>query len=277
MRLREDMLFAHPVLSPERDDYTHGLFRTDLDATINKAGDELVLNMELEVECDDLAELIHDGAASSGFFLVCRRTYFNRRCEMAPGCDRFAFRLSDFYGAVDVRPVIWSNAAKDDWQSAMLHPEYGGRVDLPANAILALGPGYRFSVDAIRLRPFESIFVLAEDPEVEQGEVRVDPGVPKITIRVASGTKARLENLRNLPQGRAILLNAIYLPAVMEVLSELRMNEGMYEAYDCHRIFKAKCDSEGVEPQTTGPLEGAQRLLSGPLNQLFRFEEELFQ
>ena len=275
MKLSNDMLFAHPVLSSTSTDFKDALFDTDFTVTIGEK-DNLDVLASLMLKCADINALLDSGGAGSGFFLICPQTYDNRLIEMAPGSKGHRFKASDFFGTIRLRPVIWSKEERKHWRSAYLHPEYGGAVDFPAAAILALGDEQTFSVDRERLKPFESIFSLAALDELSPGEIAVDTDADKITIKVHSQTKESIEGIRNSRTGRNILLNAVYLPVLMQVLNEVATDRSRCETRQWFRIFEAKSASKGVSLSQPDFLRDAQRLLACPFQMIEAEKERLF-
>lgn len=275
MKLSDDMLFGHPVLSPVSDDYQDSLFDAEFVVNIEPE-DRLIIDASITLNCPDLDQLLEDGAAGCGFFIVCRRTYQNRLIEMGPGKASQNLNGAHFFGTLQLRPVVWSKEARKNWHSRFLHPEYGGAADFPPASVLALGLEQRFSVDRERLKPFESIFSLAAVENLSAGEISVDLEDQKITIGVHPDTKASIDEIRNDPRGRIVLLNSIYLPAVMQVLSDLSMSGKSYEDRSWYRIFSAKCDQCGFDAQNATPLEHAQRLLAYPFVKIDEQKEKIF-
>lgn len=275
MKLGDHMLFGHPILSSSSNDYRDGLFAAEFEISVEDP-DWLVIAATIDLQCDDLDELLEEGGAGCGFYVICRQTYQNRLIEMTPGSASHKLNAHHFFGTIQLRPVVWSKESRTGWTSKYLHPEYGGRADLPAAAILAVGDEYRFSVDRERLRPFESIFALAANEELQRGEMAVDPERDKITIFVHPDTKDSVDAIRNDQRGRTVLLNALYLPALMQVLSEVSQRGNTFEGKAWYRIFSAKCAASGVDPASGESLQNAQRLLKYPFARVEDQKERLF-
>jgi hypothetical protein len=275
VKLSNDMLFAHPVLSPTSTDFEDALFDADFAVTIGD-GDNLDISASLALKCDDLAELLNSGGAGSGFYLICRQTYENRLVEMALGSKQYRFKASDFFGTIHLRPVVWSKQERKQWRSQFLHAEYGGVADFPAAAVLAIGDDQTFSVDRERLKPFESIFSLAAQADLVPGQIAVDTDAEKIIIKVHPQTKESIEGIRNNTIGRNVLLNAVYLPAVMHLLNEVAADPGRCESLPWFRIFQAKCAGAGIDHAHPDVLRDAQRLLGLPFLKIEAAKERLF-
>jgi hypothetical protein len=266
MKLTDSMRYPHPVLSEFSSDYVTGEFRCSFVQQMTSEG-ELKITAELALDSKDLQALVDSQKVSIGYFIVCRRTYFNTLQEAPLGRSEKYFDASKLFGTVVVRPVVWTLAAVQNFSSPLIHQEFGRAVNLPKGSVVALGPEFRFSIDKKKFKPFESIFELAEDPTIEPGVVFVDPMRDRITILAEPKTFRDLAGMRNMPAGRSILLSAVYLPAVMDVLALLQSGETSPTSKNWYRIFKAKCDDLAIDPiaPNQSPLSIAQKLLRGPL------------
>jgi hypothetical protein len=275
VKFSDDMLFAHPVLSSRSNDFRDSLFETEFTVSLGERN-WIELKAAVNLKCPDVHALLEQGSAGCGFYLICRETYQNRLIEMSPGTQDHKFNADQFFGTIQLRPVVWSKEARSGWKSDFLHPEYGGSVDLPAAAIIAVGDEQRFSVDRDRLKPFESIFSLAAADNLVRGQIAVDPDGDRITLFVHPETKDSIDAIRNDQRGRTVLLNAVYLPAIMQVLYELGQNPIGFEDRAWYRIFVAKCAACGVDPANSDFLRDAQRLLSYPFERVEAQKERLF-
>lgn len=275
MKFTDDMLFAHPILSADSGDFLGASFEASFEYTI-ESDDRLALRTTITLNCSEILDLVNSGKAGCGFFLICRPTYINRLIEMTPGTKTHIFDARDFFGTLQLRPIVWTKEEVRGWRSASLHTEYAGFADLPSAGVLALADEQRFSIDRQRLRPFESIFALVTAERLEAGQLAVDLDGEKITINVSAETKRSIEGIRNSAIGRHVLLNAVYLPAVMQVLREVSADRGQYAGRAWFRILAAKCDSAGVKIEDPDLLHDAQRLLAWPFRLIQLAEERLF-
>jgi len=267
MKFRQDMLFGHPVLIREREDYLKGDFQLVFDNPVIEAP-AMLIRVKPEVNSPDLSELIHEGKAVCGFYIICENTYFNRFIPVDLTENLFKFDAHDFAGAVRLRGVIVSRETIRGFQSRVLNPEFGERPDLPAASILALDDEQKFAVGQISKKPFESIFSLVADPSLPQGKVMVNPLAEKIQIYAHPGTKANIDEFRNTEAGRFVLLNAVYLPALMQLLHDVAGQREVYENKAWFAVFDAKCSALGVSLDNPKPLEDAQKLLLDPFMRL---------
>jgi hypothetical protein len=266
VKLNESMRYPHPVLSEFSSDYVTGEFGCSFVQQITAEG-ELKLTADLSLDSDGLLALIENQEAAAGYFVVCRRTYFNLLQTVPLGHSERFLDASRLFGAVTLRPAIWTLVPVRNFSSPLIHKEFGASVNLPKGSVIALGPEFRFSIDKRKFKPFESIFELAIDERLEPGVVQVDPLLDRITITAEPKTYKDLADMRNMGKARDILLGSVYMPAIMDVLALLQSGETSPTSKNWYRVFKAKCDDLGIDPANPNgsPLIIAQKLLRAPL------------
>ncbi len=276
MKLNERMRYPHPVLSKFSSDYTTGEFSAAFSHQVTD-DDQLKIASDLSTDCDELRVLIEDQKASAGYFVVCRPTYFNHLQLVPLGESEKFFELSQLYGAVSLRPVIWTLEDVENYSSPLIDAEFGKEIVITKGVVIAMGREFQFSIDQQKFKPFETIFDLAQSKDIKPGMIEVDPEGDKITILAEPETYNSIANMRNILQGRTILINAVYMPAVMDIVSRLQTDGPSLESKRWYRVFKAKCDDIGINPsdKTFLPLEVAQELLRGPLKATIQVMESM--
>jgi hypothetical protein len=81
-------------------------------------------------------------------------------------------------------------------------------------------------------------------------------------------------SMRNTAPGKTILLNSVYLPAVMEVLTVLQQDAGPYQDKRWYKVFEAKCAHENVNLENPDLLKDSQKLLKSPFNRVVTLMQE---
>lgn len=276
MKLDERMRYPHPVLSESSSDYTGVEFSVSFEQQITD-DDQLKIISQLSTNCDELKNLIENQKASAGYFVVCRRTYFNHLQCVSLGKSEEYFKKSDLYGAVSLHPLIWTLQNVENYSSRHIDAEFGKEIAITRGAVIAMGPEFRFSIDQQKFKPFETIFNLAQSKDVEPGMIKVDPEGDKITILAEPKTYNSIAEMRNIHSGRTILINAVYMPAIMDIVSRLQTDGPSLESKPWYRVFEAKCDDMGIRPSDEAclPLEVAQKLLRGPLKATIKAMESI--
>ncbi len=276
MKLDENMRYPHPVLSEYSSDYVSGEFRCAFEQSVTTGG-ELRLASHLQITSPALVDLISNQKAATGYFVVCRRTYFNQLQEAPLGDAEKFFDVSQLFGTMIIRPVVWTLAPIENFSSPLFDKEFGSSVSVAKGSVIALGPEFRFSIDQKKYKPFDSIFALAQNDNVTPGTVEVDPEQDRITILAEGKTYKSIAGIRNMPAVRGMLLNAVYMPAVMDVITRLQTGQSGLEGRKWYRVFKAKCDDLAINPadSSKSPLSLAQMLLRQPLQKSISLVEKL--
>lgn len=269
MRITEDTRFPHPVLSPYSADYTSGEFSVAFEAFEDPATCALQLDYAITLTEPAILELVTSGRATIGCFVRCGDTYYTELRQLSWPMGRTDFRPGSLLNRVVVQPIIWLNAALRAWNPGTIHPEFSPPLDLDPADIVAVGVEAVLSIGQAKFAEIESIFELRRAPGVPEGEMRIDPDGDRIGIVVAPGLFDVINVLRGQADGQPVVMNGVYLPAVMEVLDLLTPGRDQYEAQRWHQPFLAKCDAKGIEPSPgMSVLEAAQSLLEVPLRGL---------
>ena len=271
MRITELSRFPHPVLSPDSQDFSSGEF--DLTLTVQEQSSTGAVSIEHEVLLTEpsVLALVESGKAVVGVFVQCEDTYYAELRRMSWPKGRTDVAPGDLLNRVKVRPMIWLNGDLDSWHPSGIHPEFQPPVSLQSGEVIAIGAEQIFSVGQAKLAPLESIFELKRADEMPEGAVRVDPESDRILILAGAGTFEAISLLRQQRTGLAVLLNGVYLPAVMEILDMLRSGSADYSNRRWHPAFIAKCDAKGVDVDNLQSLmESAQLLLDYPAKHLMQ-------
>ncbi|MDO5656763.1 MAG: hypothetical protein Q4G36_00315 [Paracoccus sp. (in: a-proteobacteria)] len=269
MRFSEETRYPHPVLAQDTGDFTAGEFDVTFTLSEDKATGALSIQHDVNLTEDGIRKLVETGKASVGCFVRCADTYHTELRTLAWPTGRTDFAAGVLLNRVTLRPIVWLNDTLAGWDPGTIHPEFSPPVDLGRGDIIAIGEEHIISVGQAKLAPIESIFELDRSPEIPEGTLQVDLERDRITILAGERTHETIMLLRDQKTGKPVVMNSVYLPAVMEVLDALQSGADQYESYRWHVPFTARCDARGVDPKTdTSILESAQKLLDGPVSGL---------
>lgn len=276
MKLDQDARFPHPVLSQDTGDYPAGVFRTDFSVAEKTDSAEVRLDYTIELQEPSLQQLIADDHASLGIFVTCRDTYYSKLVPLGLAGGQVNFEPGSLMGRVTVQPMIWARKQVDGYALAACHEEFGGgTIGFVAGDILALDDEFAISVGREKLAQMETIFSIALMESLPPGTLALNLDAERITVLVASDIYDTVNTLRDLPHGRPITLNSVFLPAVMQVLESLREGAGAFEARRWYKVFEAKCTHLGIDPANCDLWESAQKLLQAPFSEIHRHKEIL--
>jgi len=269
MKLSDEMRFPYPVLSHATGDFPAGDFNVVFEVEERSSDGRLRLSYSCEVTEKDVQQLVRGGSARTGLFVTCLETYFNQLSPLSLGKGELEFRGGLLNGRVVLRPVLWTERTLDRWKPTNIHQEFGtGALRISEHKLLGLGDEFVINVGRDKLRPLETIFSLAIGEAMPEGRIGLDLEAEKIRIIVDKKTHESISLYRGGNIGRAILLNGVYLPAVMEVLRNLASDRQLYEPRRWFRPFVAKCEHLSIDIADPALLQDAQKLLSDPYRRL---------
>src|SRR5690606_7666850 len=119
-----------------------------------------------------------------------------------------------------------------------------------------------------KLRPMESIFRLARNDTLEEGEIAVDVDGQCIRINAAPKLFSTISALRHKSVTRDILLNSVYLSASLQVMALIQDDPTSFEDKWWFRVFSARCTQLGIRVEDAELLRSVQLLLNRPLSRL---------
>jgi len=276
MKINPEMRFPHPVLSHYTNDFCNGEFDisvTAIEESFSRA--ELTISYSVKLTEPTLVDYINKGSASVGVFVYCGDSYCSKVISLSLLPGKISFAPGALIGRVEMTPAIWSTRDINDFPLEGCHPEFGhGSMPVCNGTILALGDVIPINVGRDKLQQVESIFKIVRAPQLPSGTLDVNLDDAYIKVMVADDIHSPLCRIRNSPQGRAVAINSIFLPAVMEVLNELRGGGGEHEGKRWHRIFKAKCDYLGINLTSPDVWRDAQRILGDPFKKIVQTWED---
>lgn len=266
MKLNDSTRFPHPVLWEVTGDYIEGGFTAGaikVEEELNSG--QVNLEVELNIAQPEILQLIRQGNACAGFIVDCPETYLSRLYPLKEGGGRVALDPGIVSGRVIVRPAVWSLHDVPGFRPAGLHREFGSAANsVEALTLLALAEEQVIEVGRQKLAPLETIFDLTLNAEVPDGEFRVDLDNERVSISVGQKTLDDIAGMRNSRDGRAMLLSAVYLPALIGVLQYLKDDSAPFEGKRWHAVLTAKLSANNIDLTSCDPLEQAQKLLKAP-------------
>lgn len=274
MRISKFTRFPHPILADETKDYINGEFFVGIEIHESKRTAKVRINYNVVLTEPQLTNLINDGYADIGLFIVCRRTYYNQFHLLNFGEGEIEFTKGELRDTVILRPIICATKSISKFSISNLHEEFSGTSwYFEPSDILAIGPEAVIEVGLNKLSPMETIFNLETNNEVPDGETRLMLESDKIAIVANTKTAEGIHAMRGTRLGQVALLNGVYLPAIMAVLDSLTGNSSAYENYRWNSIFMSKCIHLNINIENPNLLESAQSLLRSPLGRMLNTKE----
>lgn len=269
MKISETTSYPHPVLAPWSDDITGATFSVGIKFRERVELRQVDIRCEVELDHPGIRSLISRRDAAFGCYMQCLETGFRRvqPFDFPAGAHQFA--PGAMLGRVQIRPMVWAAKTIPDYAPAGAHPEFVGSFCLEPGDLIALGDLQVIDVTRPPLPAMESIFAIKLSNDVEEGSFDIDPGSDQITIRMAERTHRLAQELRQTDEtSKHVIMNALYVPVVMEVLDRLHTGTEQFEQCRWLHPFLARCEVVGVDPANPDLLNDAQKLLEQPFASL---------
>lgn len=274
--------FPHPVLRPTpggQGDYPRAEFETTIEATRTTGALDVEVSADFVLSDPDLGRLLGRGDAKCFLLVEASTTRFRR----LPGAEsdrlRERFHAGDLKGRVEFRPFLICMRKLVGFKAGGWHPDCGDRsFHLYPGDVLAQDEPLAYWIDTEDEKPIGSIFKHTASNRQPDGMWTCDLSGNQIAIRMSVRDHGRFEEARRQLEtdDASTLINSIYLPALVHVLSEADRSEdehadrrwystldGKLADHDCPRLGKDAQDR----------LADAQKLLKSPLSQLSRFKD----
>lgn len=278
MKIKESTSYPHPVLAPWSDDIASASFDTRIVFKLDEAESQVTIRCDVTLDHPDIRSLIETGSATFGCFIKCQETGLRRLQSFGFPSGSQQFASGVLLGRVQLRPVVWSTRQIADYEPVGAHVEFAGSMNVDAGQILALDDEQMIEVTRPPLPPLESIFKIESSDDVPAGEFEIDTADDRITVLMPNATYQLVQDLRNADEStRAALMNALYVPIIMEVLDQLRDGEDQFEQYRWLHPFRARCELAEVDLSKPSLLNDAQKLLQQPfasLSQLIDYGDD---
>jgi hypothetical protein len=274
MRISERTRFPHPILGVHTGDYVIGDFSISLKVGESRTTGNVTVEYQVELTEPHVHELVDNSSATIGVYIVCLRTYYNQLHHLERQGGSIEFEKGELHDTVVFRPVICAAEQIADFSSENLHEEFGDSAwsFQPAD-VLAIGDEVIIEVGLDKLAPMETIFTLVVSEDVPDGQTRAYLSGDKIAVAANKKTRDLIHGFRGSGIGQLTLLNAVYLPVIMEVLAALAEDSGPYEQYRWYSVFMGKCNHLGINIEQPDFLGNAQTLLQSPLGKLLASRE----
>ncbi|NVD29122.1 hypothetical protein HUO14_14580 [Parasphingorhabdus flavimaris] len=276
MRLSDHMNFPHPVLADWRDDHEDGILAAEIAYQEDKNSDRISIACNLSISNEEIEKLLDQGKAAIGIFTLCVSTGLRELIPLTTGKSVHTFSPGALLGTVNLRPLVWTVQELFNWKPKYIHKEFPASFDLRKGEILAMGEELHIDVGNLPLPNLETIFSIEVMEDLDNGKFEVNLDKPKITILAGRETYDLVETLRADSRLGPVVMNAVYVPVIMEVLSLLRSEKGtsQYEGQRWVAPFIERCEKLEVsyDDDTSSLISDACKLLAMPFHGLESIE-----
>ena len=228
MIIDEDKSFGYPVLrplfsdqSPSELDYVNIPFEPVLGMEFDRADTEsFVFTWEYDCRVASITALLNSGDIKATLNLSNRSTWLNRSIDLSQyGAEgEISVDKSLFSGEIELRLVF--TATKDiEIQSDAIHEDYAFKsFKVSRNSIVAFSEAARYDARPNLLQTINSIFVLNEDPTLEDGEFYYDISGDNVDIYASEEQILRLRTFEASEKLQNFVVSALYAPVITQLV-----------------------------------------------------------
>jgi hypothetical protein len=263
MKIDPTASWGYPVLRSNIDDYVQCEFQSSIDLELGEDMNSIYLNFQISLSVPELKDLIDTRQANIFIYVHCRDTWFGQLIDVSAWNGQVTLDKKMIEGETEFLTLVIATKSIKNFKSAKFHPEYDqSTFDIEQYQILAISDPESQYISRDILKNVSSLFDYAVNYNLSEGEWRVKLTENRLVIEANETQVGCLRKGENTPQGKAVLLNGIFLPAVAQAVASLTDDPGQYEDLNWARVVGAKLNR--ISRQGLDSLGKAQELLRMP-------------
>lgn len=267
MKLDLTASWGYPVMRPTVDDYVESEFQSSVDIRGSSDLKIIEINYQVLLSVPELKALVNDDRARVIIYIFCRDTWFTHQIDASKWKGKETLCAEKFDGEIQIWTLIVAKGSYKGFKSKKFHPEYGDYCfDIIDNQILAIAEPEAICMSRDVFKNVSSLFDYDITHNLAEGEWRVILDEDRLIIRATAEQIKFLRNGENTPQGKAALLNGVFLPALAQAVDAVINSPGDCEHLHWAQVLEVKISALSVTD--SDPLAIAQKLLLLPLTWL---------
>lgn len=272
MRFDPKKSFGHPVLRKNSSDYVDADISTSIELLPTEESDN---QYEIEYHVMIGVREIKDAIIKRDLVLVvnlfCPRTLYSESFITSDLTGRRAMDMRNVRGDLHINVEVIVNQPKFILQSTKFHPEFlsiSNSYELTKGDLVAQAWPEKLFIEREVFRSITSLFEWSTNDDMSDGTWVM--GITNDAIKIEINTRQRNSLLAaaGSPAGKAILLNSIFMPAMVTLISQAIAND--FDENDLwYKVLEMKLNAMGEEiNKNSDPIVLAQKLLKNPLSAL---------
>lgn len=241
MRIK-NKYYPYPVIAEGNDSYESSTFVSDAD--YGTEGHYIKFTLCAEVYNDLLKKMLSEGSVKYAHHIECPQTCFRKLILTDDSEHEYIVHESKLNGVVQVCSFLMANQDIIGYANPDFSRDYKGiKFNIDSGCIMAIGSQVDITInkDKEDLSRASSIFAIRRSHDPAQKHLQVSTNGPKIVVMVPERTCNQYMSLSNDPMFVPVLHSMVVMPALMQVLSELKdaSLHGLLYNYEEYRWFTA--------------------------------------
>lgn len=224
MRFENQVIYPHPVLRPDVEDYKDGDFEVTTNIVISHDHSCVEISAEYHLSVPELAQLIRNKSLCAGLLIDCRDTFFRKVFSFdSENKGEFKIDGGQLHGKIDLIPIIYAVALIDSYTSEDFAEEFRGfDFKLVPGDLVAYGELEEFFLEREAFKPVESIITLTTVEGKVGFEWNVALNEDQIKIEVSPELSHYIQFARNAASNRLVLINSLYFSALQTAVDLIK-------------------------------------------------------
>ena len=215
--------YPYPVVAVGNDSYEDTTFTSDADYAMEAHYVKLILCAETNNQM--LNDMIKKGSVKYAHHIECQQTCFRRLVLTDEQNYEEIIHESLLNGVVQVCTFLMANEDLVGYANPNFSKDYRGfKFNLDTGCVMAIGSQINITInkDKEDLSRTSSIFSIRRDHDPSHTELQVSTTGAKIVVLIPEKTCNQYLNLSNQAMFVPVLHSMVIMPALMQVLSELK-------------------------------------------------------
>lgn len=265
--------YTYPVLSDNSDAFENVNFESDVDYT--NEGYYVKFTLNAKINDDTIIELINTGEASYVHHFECPQTCYRTAVITDEECKEFKIHQNQICGTLQICSLIVASKDIIGYKSNNFSTLYRGfTYNIKKGCLLGIGKQIEIDIQKERedYENTSSIFSILPNKDENVDIIKVETSGKKIQIIVPEKSYNQYWNMRTNQPLQPIMHSMIIIPALIQVIDELKVSKGELYSYEDRRWFKSlrkTCKKFNVELteeslQNINSYELAQKIMDSP-------------
>lgn len=215
--------YPYPVIAAGNDSYEDATFTSDADYAMDAHNVKLILYAETDNQM--LNEMIKSGSVKYAHHIECQQTCFRKLVLTDEKVHEEIIHESLLNGIVQICTFLMANEDLVGYANPNFAKDYRGiKFNLDKGCVMAIGSQVNITInkDKEDLSRTSSIFSIRRDHDPSHTELQVSTTGAKIVVLIPEKTCNQYLNLSNQAMFVPVLHSMVIMPALMQVLSELK-------------------------------------------------------
>jgi len=270
MRFDLKKSFGYPVLRKFSEDYINSNISSSIELIVPENLNELCcLEYAVLISVEELKAALQKRDAGLLINISCPKTLFSFSVILYESSGSIQIDTKDLRGDLNINIELVVTSESYNLSSPNIHPEFAGKdFQLCNGDLLAQFMPQKLFIEREVFQPLTSLFQWIPSDAIPVGEWRLDWDDKTIKILINPIQQQKFNMASEGPEGRSILLSAIFLPAVIKLIDAIIRDEVDQDDLWV-KVLLTKSIGLGVElNKNTNSLDLAQKLLQFPLSAL---------